>query len=415
VVFSLFLGAMLVIPVSINAWERIARRPFQFLYGSGGQIGARNLQRARMRTMLTTAALLVGVSMIIIIRGMTSSFAADLKDWMNAYIGGDLYINSSVPMRRELQQRFESLDSVDTAAPIRYLNVSMKFANGSEEQINFMAVDPEAYNRVTNFVFSDPKTDSQKASADLMGGNSVFISSVLAEKYGLAAGDSIYLQTRSGLRPFTISAVIVDFFNQGLVVTGSWTDMRRYYRTNEASTFLLKVKGGHNVPEVLDQIDALYGKRYRLILESNQSIKIRALALMDQSFRMFDVLGIIAVLVAALGVVNTLSMSVIERTREIGMLRSIGMTRWQVVKMILAEGLLLGLIGGFLGILFGVLLTRIFLLSMAAMSGYQLNPIIPVDSLGAGLFIALVISQLAAVLPALRAGRTPVLEAIHYE
>jgi putative ABC transport system permease protein len=106
-------------------------------------------------------------------------------------------------------------------------------------------------------------------------------------------------------------------------------------------------------------------------------VKSRALALMNQAFSMFDVLGIIAVMVAALGVVNTLTMSVIERTREIGMLRSIGMTRAQIVKMVLAEAGLLGIIGGLMGLAFGVLLTKIFLTSMTAMSGYSLDLIIP--------------------------------------
>ena len=78
--------------------------------------------------------------------------------------------------------------------------------------------------------------------------------------------------------------------------------------------------------------------------------------MMAQSFSMFDVLAMISVIVASLGVVNTLTMNVMERTREIGMLRSIGMTRWQVVWMVLAEAAIMGIMGGILGVLLGVLL-----------------------------------------------------------
>jgi putative ABC transport system permease protein len=130
---------------------------------------------------------------------------------------------------------------------------------------------------------------------------------------------------------------------------------------------------------------------------------------------MFDVMAIIALLVGALGVVNTLTMNVVERAQEIGMLRSIGLTRGQTLVMVLAESLLMGLIGGVLGLGFGILLTRIFLWSMTAMSGYKINFVMPVGAVIAGLLIALVVSQLAAIFPARRASRTQILDAIRYE
>ena len=136
---------------------------------------------------------------------------------------------------------------------------------------------------------------------------------------------------------------------------------------------------------------------------------------MGQAFSMFDVLGVMAVLVAALGIVNTLSMSVLERTREIGMLRSMGMTRAQTVLMILAESGLLGAIGGLLGLGFGVALTWIFLQAMGAMSGYALDFVLPLRTVWLAVIVALAMSQLAALLPALRAARTPVLRAIQHE
>jgi putative ABC transport system permease protein len=136
---------------------------------------------------------------------------------------------------------------------------------------------------------------------------------------------------------------------------------------------------------------------------------------MDQAFSMFDVLAMIAVLVASLGIVNTLTMNVMERTQEIGMLRGLGMTRGQVVLMILAEAGMIGLVGGLLGLVFGVILSRIFLLSMTAMSGYQLTYILPTQGIIVGLVLAIVVAHVAATLPARRAARVRILDAIHYE
>jgi putative ABC transport system permease protein len=247
-----------------------------------------------------------------------------------------------------------------------------------------MAVVPSAHTQVTGFVFSDADTDVEKVIAELDQGGSLFVSSVIAEKFGLKVGDPLWLQTRQGPQSFIIRAVVMDFYNQGMVVTGNWLDMRRFFRINDANTIFIKLKPDYPIETVRQEIDRLYGKRYQLSIESNQSVKSRALSLMNQAFSMFDVLGIIAVLVAALGVVNTLTMSVIERTREIGMMRSIGMTRAQIVKMVLAEAGLLGMIGGILGLAFGILLTKIFLASMTAMSGYVLDLLIPLRTVITG-------------------------------
>jgi putative ABC transport system permease protein len=108
-------------------------------------------------------------------------------------------------------------------------------------------------------------------------------------------------------------------------------------------------------------------------------------------------------------------MNIMERTQEIGMLRAIGMTRSQVIRMVLAEAGLMGVIGGLIGLIFGILLSKIFLTGMTAMSGYKLDFIVPVEGIITSLIVALVISQIAAIQPARKAARTNVLEAIHYE
>jgi len=100
--------------------------------------------------------------------------------------------------------------------------------------------------------------------------------------------------------------------------------MWRHFRIKDASTFLVKVGGGYSAEQVQNRIDELYGNRYHLNLISNESIRERVMTLMDQAFSMFDVMALVSIVVGSLGIINTLTMSVIERTREIGMLRAIG-------------------------------------------------------------------------------------------
>lgn len=413
-VFCLFAGAMLVIPATLRTWNRLGRWLIRLLFGNLGDIGARNLERSRRRTMLTCAALMVGVSMIVTTQGMVGSFTADLNAWLKAYTAGDVFVSGGVPFNQGLQEKLEDLDGVERAAPVRYLSVT--WLNGEEEEtISLMAVEPDSYTQVTEFVFTDKDADTDEAVRQLAAGQAVFISGVIAEKYGLAAGDRITLKTRDGDQSFAVAAVILDFYNQGQSITGSWKDLERYFEVDDVNTFLLSASPDADIPELVSRINDTFEDEYQLVAESNRTLRERADALMGQAFSMFDILGILAVIVAALGVLNTLSMSVVERTREIGMLRSIGMTRWQVVRMVLAEAFMMGLIGGVLGLGFGLALTKIFLAAMETMSGYALDFVMPDKAIWLSLIVALATSQLAALLPAVKAARTPTLAAIHYE
>jgi putative ABC transport system permease protein len=314
-----------------------------------------------------------------------------------------------------MADRLKSVGDVTAVAAIRYFDVKLILPDGKDEKISFMAFDPTAYTKVTNFVFSDPKTNSEEVMQQLEQGKTVLISSVISEKYGFEPGEIIQLRTRRGVQDFKVTAEVVDFYNQGQVIQGSWDIMRRYFSINDANTYLVKVNQDASIPIVQERIDQLYGKRYQLILESNQSIRKRVLNLMDQAFSLFDVMSLIAIVVGGLGIVNTLTMSVMERLQEIGMLRAIGMTRAQITRMILAEAGIIGFIGGILGLITGVILARILFIGMTTMSGYQLTFILPISGVLISLVAAFMISQLAALLPARRAAGVRILEAVQYE
>ena len=412
-VFALFLGATFTIPVTINAWQRITRWPFRKLFGSIGEIGSRNLKRSRNRTMLTAAALMVGVAMIVSTQGITGSFQADLNEWMNAYLGSDIFITSSVPLTSDLNDELMTLGSVAVSSPMRTIPVTV-LKGEEEEKISFLGIEPGSYTEITDFVYSE-EGDHEKALADLSRGGYIFVSEVIAEKYQVGIGDEMILKTNEGNEPFIVADVILDYNSQGMVVTGNLSDLRKYFGVDDVDTLYVNATEGADLEATVQLIKDEFQDDYSFIIEPNSALKDRADTLMSQAFSMFDVLGVLAVMVAALGVVNTLSMSVVERTQEIGMLRSIGMTRFQVVRMIQAEAGLLGIIGGFLGLGLGLVLTYILLAAMGAMSGYQLEFVLPAKALWQSVVVAVITSQLAALIPALRAAKIPMLSAIHYE
>lgn len=415
-VMGIFLGGTLTLPAIIGYWERATRQLIKRIYGNSGMLGSRNIERAKSRTTLTVAALMVGVSMMIVVWVMTESFKGDVKAWLEGYMGGDIYITSSVNLREDLQQRLYAVDGVTAVTPVRYFETEMITAAGDTEKILYSAVEPETYRQVTSFTFEDLGAGTEAtALAQLGSGDTIFISSVVAELYGLKVGDSLSLATKTGPRPFEVGAIVVDFYNQGLVIHGSWRDMKRHFRIEDAQAFMLKVDDQSHLDDVKARIENTFGDRYHLVVESNQSLKQRASQLMEQAFSMFDVLALIAMIVAFLGISNTLTMNVLERTQEIGMLRSIGMTRHQVLSTIMAEAGALGLLGGILGVLFGLVLSRLLLAAMASMSGYSITFALPVARVILGLLIAIAVAHLAAILPSRQAARVEILEAIRFE
>ena len=136
---------------------------------------------------------------------------------------------------------------------------------------------------------------------------------------------------------------------------------------------------------------------------------------LPRAFTLLEVLAVIGVIVAALGVTNTMMMNVLERIREIGCLRAVGMTRWQVVRMILAEALITGIVGGVLGLAFGVLLSHVAVQGMAEGAGWEVTLILPTSLLAIGLIVALGVSQIAALYPAWRATKINIVRAVQYE
>jgi putative ABC transport system permease protein len=179
--------------------------------------------------------------------------------------------------------------------------------------------------------------------------------------------------------------------------------------------FYVRVAPGQDVKATQDRIDALYGARRHLTIQSNEVLKKGILRENAVVFAMFDILAMIAVIVAAFGVVNTLMVNILERTRELGSLRSIGMTKRQVAKMILAEAAMLGGIGGIFGIILGLFLERIFLMGASEVSGLAVQFVIPFKGILLGLLLAMFVSQLAALWPVRHAVRLRIVDAIQYE
>ncbi len=416
-VFALMLGATLCVPLVAGALERLFRPLFLLAYGQPGRLGSANVERAKGRTTLTVAALMVGIAMIIGIAGMTGSFRREIQTWVDTALGGDLYVRSPLRMRLDLVGRIASIEGVAAVSPSRFTGTRTVSPTGnvSEDTLVFISIDPLTYPQVATFQFENTVGDMASRMARLAQGDAVLIGTTVADRYHLKQGDRIRLDTGRGQHDFEVAGIVVDFTGQGLVVYGSYDDLRRYFGLNDADRLIVKLKPGASLDEVKKRITDEVGKSRHLQVETSATFRARLLDLTAQAFSLFDVLALIGIIIAALGVINTMLMNVLERQRELGALRSLGMTRAQVRGMILAEAGTMGLIGGVFGLSFGLVLAQTFVMAIRAINGYVLQYVPPLAALGVGALIAILVSQGAALYPALKASQVNIIEAIKHE
>jgi putative ABC transport system permease protein len=417
-IFTLLLGATLIVPATVNALEQIVRPVIRWVYKGEGRLGASNVRRAKARTALTVAALMIGIAMIIGIQSMTRSFESEIDHWVQTALGGDLYVRSPLPLREELGTRLTDEADVAAVSPITFYRTRRVPPDGDPDKFDpilWVGIEPDSYPLVAGYVFDDPETSLDAVMARLAQGNAVIISTTLADRYGADVGGFVTLETRRGQQDFEVAAIVVEFSSQGFTIQGSRADVERYFGRRKADQFILKAEPGVDVPALAELLEDRHGTRNRIVVETTEDFRQRVNDVTRQSFALFDVLGMIGVIIAALGVINTLLMNVFERQREIGGLRSLGMTKTQVARMILAESGTMGFIGGVYGILFGLVLSNIFIKGIEGVAGYKLSYYFSPESLAISVAIALLVSQGAALYPAWKASRVRIVEAIQHE
>jgi putative ABC transport system permease protein len=179
--------------------------------------------------------------------------------------------------------------------------------------------------------------------------------------------------------------------------------------------YMLKVAPGAEPETVRRQIETQYGRSGYLTLHSNADVKQSLFQSVGASMVAFNAIVLIAFIIAAFSIVNALTMNVMERTREMGLLRAVGMTRFQISKMILAEAGVMALIGGVFGAVFGGVFSRAVVWFMNTGMGFGVDYVLPVLALVISCVLMLAISQLAALLPVRRASGLAIMEALRYE
>ena len=295
---------------------------------------------------------------------------------------------------------------VSTATVVR-TNVVKK---DGEQAVPLIVLDASTFFDVAGFVWIDG--DDTSAQGSLYDGDAVVMPYSLARTLGRGRNDVVTLETVEGPHDFRVAGTYASL--NPLIYTGQ-ADGARWFRADEPREVLLNVKPGTPVGQVVNSIKAQLGPKATFIVETTADSKAALHSLLRQFLLAFIVILGLALVVGLLGLANTLAMSFLERTREMGVLRAIGASRAGVMTGALSESATLVAVALVLSLPLGWLLSWLFVRALTGSFGFTVGftypwLLIPVVAVVAGLLAAL-----AAAAPARRAGRLDVVAALRFE
>jgi putative ABC transport system permease protein len=384
--------------------------PLEKLRGVAGRLARENAERNPGRTAVTAAALMIGLALVTFVTVLAAGLRASINDTVDENFAGDLVLTNEDGFSPIPSAAGRAVARVPGVAAVSPINSSAGKVRGVSGTTSVEGLDPATFSKV----WKPEVTKGPDDVIDTLGPGDAVLVDDWAESNGFEIGDRVSIETPTAARIALTVRGTVD--NKGDVfspVTATYEAVRRSFRVRDDAIDLIKAAPGADVAVVQGRIDKLLDARFPIIRsQDQQQYKDDIAKQVNQILYLVYALLSLSIIVSLFGIVNTLVLSIHERTRELGMMRAIGTSRRQVRRIVRYESLITALIGGVLGIVIGLLLGGMTTVALAD-EGFTLQ--IPVLSLLAFLVLAAIAGMLAAIPPARRASRLDVLESLAYE
>jgi putative ABC transport system permease protein len=258
--------------------------------------------------------------------------------------------------------------------------------------------------------------DGGRVLVEMGQGKGVIISESFQSKFGKTMNDTVALTTPTGRVEFKVLGVYVDYSSDAGSVLIDRALYKKYWRDELVDAFDLWLEPGADALQVIQTIREEYGEKYQLFISTHRELRDAVVRIMEQSFVVNYAVEIVAVVVAIFSVINTLLASILDRTREIGVLRAIGATQAQVRAIILMEAGWMGLLGGLLGIFAGTIMSYHHVVYNTKMlTGWTFQFYYPYGIAALSLVASVILCLIAGYGPAKQAAAMPIVTAIGYE
>jgi putative ABC transport system permease protein len=404
-----FLGVTLLSPQIVRPMASIVGRPLERLRGVSGRLARENAVRNPGRTAATAAALMIGLALVsfvaIFASGLSSSFTAAFDRTIKA----DLIVTNDdgfSDISAGVAGAVADVDGVEVSSPTHFTQ-----ANAAGEEGGYLTlVDTDSVGSVMTLEWEEGD-DSDLTG---LGPTGALLDEQWASDRGLAVGDTFESRTASGRTiTYTVDGTFVDRADFNGDYVASDVNAAAYGEPDSIAQVLVNVDESADVGVVQGRIDALADTSFPTVdTKDKQQFRDFISEQVNQLLGVVYALLALAVIVSLFGIVNTLALSIHERTRELGLLRAVGMSRRQVRRIVRYEAVITAAIGAVLGSVLGVLFAVIMSRPLAD-EGFVLS--IPIGTLVVLLLLALAAGVVAAIGPARRASRLDVLDALAYE
>lgn len=414
---TLLLGTILCCPPVLRLFQHVLVGSLRGSRWVRARLAAANLGRALRRNGVAVAAMSVGLAMLVSVSVMIASFRQTVEIWIDQTIRADLYLSrasrlvkgADVRLPADLLDRIREVRGVADADGFRGLRV--RDPRGGQFMLGSGDFDLMA--RRGRLLFRRGGSGEILREARRKG--EVVVSETFAERYGLSEGDGVTLRPPGRTVMLRIAGVYYDYTTEGGVLVMDRGLFRELWGDPWLTSIVIYLAPDADLPAVREAVRQASG-REDLVLFSNRDLRHRILEIFDQTFAITYALQAIALVVAALGVVTTLAASVLERTREIGILRSLGFDRGALAGTVLAEAGWLGVLANVLGVVAGLGLSLILIHVINKQSfGWSIQFAFPGRLILQYAALTVVVSLLAGLFPAWRASRLPIAEAVRYE
>jgi putative ABC transport system permease protein len=420
---AIFFGIAIIAPFVIRPLVRVLSWPLRAAFPVEGRLAAEAARSDPARTASTATALLIGLALVVAVNSLGSSFLKTISDEFDRAFARDLTVQPSglapgqgpqQTIASSLHARLERIDEAAVVARERFLfTPDLPGPEGKTESDGLLvAFDPIEYEQVdTTDIQGNPRDEVFRR----MERGAVTVGEGYADEESLEVGDTLRLEGPSGERRAPVVGIVETVLFGGQTVGMSLATLRDVWGVTADTELALKATSEAARPVLEEKVRGIVRRDYpNLAVLSNDQLKSDVEDQVNQQFGVFYAIVGVAIFASLFGIVNTLTMSVLERTREIGVLRALGASRWQVRRQVANESVVIGLIGALLGIGVGTGLGYALLQGLAAgIPGVQYRP--PVETMVAVALAGIVLGLIAAILPARRAARLDVIEAISYE
>jgi putative ABC transport system permease protein len=407
-VLLLFVGVAMISSRLVPPIAALVGLPARAIGGAAGRLARGNSVRNPGRTASTAAALMIGVALVTFVATLANGMKASNRKAIEEQVAADYVVTSQDGFTPFVAAAGDAIADSPDAELVANVRSDLGKLNGKSLYVT--GIEPDTILQAYNF---DWKTGDDAAARNLGSGQAI-VDATFAEDNSIAAGDTVTLLTP---RDEKLRLDVVGLYEPppfypllgGIAVTTATFD-DAYERPRNQFTFV-NVPGGPTPTTtaslkraVADFPDANVRTREAWITSQDEDF--------NQFLIMLYVLLALSVIVSVFGMVNTLVLSVFERTRELGMLRAVGMTRRQARRMVRHESVITALIGAALGLPLGIFLAA---LVTQALSQFDVRFSIPWGQLVFFAAVAVVVGIIAAIMPARRAARLNVLRALQYE